>query len=148
MQNLPYSNDFLEYNYTTHRYRLTRAAVEQMGINLSRFKSPNAVEAILNQISAKIYAFIHDFNVDNDLQDYVIAKTETGRRIIQEAMEQQFIYESAVGNVDLVLSADKRGFRIAPITESVLLKIIPEIGAPIVYTGNLQTYINDNGAPW
>lgn len=139
MPNYPYSDDFMTYDYTTHRYVLTAKGVEQnCGINLERYKTPNAVDAILRQISAKIYAYIHDYNVNNDFQDYIIAKTETGRRIIKEAMEQQFIYESAVGNVDIILSADKRGFRIAPITESALLRIIPEIGTTILYTGNYR----------
>ena len=139
MPNYPYSDDYLQYDYIMHRYVLTAKDVqENLGVNLDRFDSPNAVDAILRQISIKIYAFIHEYNIANDLQDYIIAKTETGRKIIKEAMEQQFLYESAVGNVDLILSADKRGFRIAPITESVLLRIIPEIGTTILYTGNLR----------
>ena len=139
MPNYPYSDDYMQYDYIMHRYVLTAKDVqENLGVNLDRFDSPNAVDAILRQISIKIYAFIHEYNIANDLQDYIIAKTETGRKIIKEAMEQQFLYESAVGNVDLILSADKRGFRIAPITESVLLRIIPEIGTTILYTGNLR----------
>ena len=139
MPNYPYSDDYMQYDYIMHRYVLTAKDVqENLGVNLDRFDSPNAVDAILRQIAVKIYAFIHEYNIANDFQDYIIAKTETGRKIIKEAMEQQFLYESAVGNVDLILSADKRGFRIAPITESVLLRIIPEIGTTILYTGNLR----------
>lgn len=141
MPKYPYSDDFMTYDLYSHRYVLTPKNIEQnLGVNLSRFKTPNAVEALLKQVSAKVYAYIHDYNVNNDLQDYIIAKTESGRKIIREAMEQQFLYESAVGNVDIMLTADKRAFRIAPITESALLRIIPEIGTTILYTGNLNAY--------
>lgn len=149
MPNLPYSDDYMQYDYIMHRYVLTAKDVqENLGVNLDRFSSPNAVESILRQISIKIYAYIHDYNFNNDLQDYIIAKTLTGRKIIKEAMEQQFLYESAVGNVDIILSSEKRGFRIAPITESVLLRIIPEIGTTILYTGCLRLNANFDDSGW
>lgn len=149
MPNYPYSDDYMQYDFLMHRYVLTPQCVQEyLGVNLERYNSPNAVDAILRQISNKIYAYIHDYNVNNDLQDYIIAKTESGRRIIKEAMEQQFLYESAVGNVDVILSAEKRSFRIAPVAESVLLRIIPEIGTTILYTGCLRLNARYDDTRW
>jgi hypothetical protein len=112
--------------------------MENLGIDIeARLTVPNAIPALLNRISVKIYSFIHTHNVNNQLQDYIIAKTESGRRIIREAMEEQLIYFLTVGDLSRSVDEAERRLAIDQTAIDILLQPIPEIGCSILYCGKL-----------
>lgn len=134
----PLTDDYLAYNYTAHRYVLTLKDVEEnLAIDLTaRIKNANAINSLLERISVQIYAFIHSHNHQNDLQDYIIAKTEKGRDIIKRAMEEQLIYFLTVGDLSRSTDLNKRALAIDETAKNILLETIPQIRTSICYTGN------------
>lgn len=139
----PYSDGYMIFNNDTKRYVLTEADVMQnLGINLTeRVKDPNAINSFLNLASLHVYRFIHQFNTNNDFQDYVIAKTESGRKIIKEAMEQQLVYLSMVGDLSRSANKDERMAWFDPTAEEILMRTIPEIGCSVCYSGQFKRYM-------
>lgn len=137
MNNYPYSDDYMIFNEQANRYVLTEKDVlENYGINLSaRFVNPSLVKPTLNQVSLQVYSYIHGFNVNNKMQDYIIAHTEDGRRIIKEAMEQQLLYFLSVGDLSKTPDEHKRKFWFDEMAKEILMQPIKEIGTSILYTG-------------
>ncbi|MBP5466855.1 MAG: hypothetical protein J6Y43_04775, partial [Clostridia bacterium] len=108
--NFPYSDDYMTYDYTLHRYVLTEKDIlDNFAINMTaRFKNANTVHTVLKQVSMQVYNYIHEYNVNTEIQDYIIAKTEKGREIIKQAMEQQLLYWLTVGDLTRSTDKDKR----------------------------------------
>lgn len=133
----PKDDKYMKFDKASHRYVLTEADVfENLAINLSeRVENENVRKRLLDYISKQVYNFIHTFNKANDWQDFIIAKTESGRAIIKEAMEEQLIYFLTVGDVSRSLNREERAFAIDEMCKQCLLKTIPEIGTTILYTG-------------
>lgn len=133
----PYSDDYMIFNKETHRYELTEKDVlERLGINLrARINNTNAIENVLKTASLHVYSFIHSFNILNDLQDYIIAKTKTGRQLIQQAMERQLTYILVVGDLTMSTDESKRSKWFDELAEEILMRTIPEIGKSICYSG-------------
>ncbi len=138
----PLTDDFMRFDTETQRYVLTEKDVNiNLGINIQeRLKNANTLNAILKQVSNQIYMFIHEHSNNNELQDYVIAHTEKGRKIIKEAMEQQLIYFLAVGDLSKSTDEKKRAMVIDMVAKETLMQTIPEIRTSICYTGNLRWY--------
>ena len=151
MNNYPYSDNFMVYDFENHRYVLTEKDVEEnLGINLaSRSKNYKARERLLKQVSREIYAFIHEYTYSGcePIKDYIIATTKSGREKIKEAMEQQFDYIMRVGEVSKSTDAEKRSFKIDSIAKSILEEYIPELGTNLLYTGYLRLPI-DTSKEW
>lgn len=139
MLKYPYDDDYMTYDYDTHRYVLTLKDVSQnLGVDLeSRISYANAIPTLLNRISLRVYSYIHSHNVDNNYQDYIIAKTQAGRRIIREAMEEQLLYFLAVGDLTRSVVESERKLAMDQTAIDVLLQPIPEIGCSICYCGKL-----------
>lgn len=137
--NYPYSDEYMTYDYKTHRYVITKKdLLENFNENLqSKFKDGKDVEPFLRQVSTEIYSYIHSHNMNTKMQDYIVAKTESGREIIQEAMEQQALYMLTVGIISRSLDKEHRALRIDENANDALLRDIPEIGTTILYTGTL-----------
>lgn len=143
--NFPYSDEYMTYDYKTHRYVLTKKdLLENFNENLqAKFKDGKDVEPFLRQVSTEIYSYIHSHNMNTKMQDYILAKTESGREIIKEALEQQALYMLTVGIISRSLDRDHRSLRIDENANDALLRDIPEIGTTILYTGNLCFYSPD-----
>ena len=135
--NYPYADEYMIYDYETHRYILTEKCVlEELGINLAeRSKNQVARANLLKLASAQVYRFIHEHNTANDFQDYVIAKTETGRKIIKEAMQHQLTYLMMVGDLSRSTDINKRMLWFDDNAKQTLYRPIPEIASSICYTG-------------
>ena len=144
--NFPYSDEYMTYDYKTHRYVLTKKCMlEKYNENLQvKFKNEKDVEPFLRQVSTEIYSYIHSHNINTKMQDYILAKTESGREIIQEAMEQQALYMLTVGIISRSLDPTHRALRIDETANDTLLRDIPEIGTTILYAGNLCYRSCDN----
>ena len=140
----PLSDDYMIYDKTTSKYVLTEKYVsDQLGINLvARSKNEAAIKRVLKLASNQVYRFIHDHNINNNLQDYIIAKTESGRKIIMEAMAEQLTYLTFGGDVSRVHDWEKRSMYLDDNAKSVLYQTIPEIGTTICYTGRFVTNFN------
>lgn len=145
----PLSDEFMTYDYDTHRYVLTEKDVfDNLGINISaRIKNPTAINALLDQISGQVYDFLHDYNFDNNYQDFIIAATESGRKIIKRAMEEQLKYVLTVGDLTRSTDEKKRALWFDMSAKRELLKPIKEIGCSILYTGHMPRFFNE-GVRW
>lgn len=149
MQNYPLTDNFMVYDYDSHRYVLTEKDVsENLGVNISaRIKNPTAIKALLEQVSTQVYGFIHDYNANNDYQDFVLAVTESGRKIIKKAMEEQLKYVLTVGDLTRSTDEKKRAMWFDMTAKRELLKPILELGCSILYTGCLPK-IQASGVKW
>lgn len=96
----PYSDEYMVYDYKTHRYILTeKYCLDVLGLNLrdkvggGRATNPQAViNSILDiRISHRIYSLIYAHN-DKRLLEYVMAKSETARSVLMEAMGEQLLH--------------------------------------------------------
>lgn len=147
--NYPYTDNDMYYDYNTHRYVLTNQFIfNELGEDIeSNLNSPQMAKAFYNRISVLVYAYIHSHNSDTMMQDYILAKTKSGREIIRNAMLLQVI--AIVLNGDWSLSSDvfKRENFIDITVKEELLKTIPEIGTTILYTGNLN-FISGDTTGW
>lgn len=144
---LPYSDDYLVYDYNRHIYILTEKDVfENCGINLqSMLKDDirNSIDVFLRNISLQIYGFIHSFSVENTLQDFIIAKTVSGRKMIKEAMEQQLIYVLTNGDLSRSPKREERELWLDEHAKNILFADLPEIGTSICYCGHFNFYTHD-----
>lgn len=144
----PFNDEYMIYDYDKHRYILTKDFVEEkLGINLSeRSKNNVAILSLLDLVSIQVYKFIHEHNYDDEYQDMIIAKTKSGRKIIQEAMAQQFIYISVVGDLTKSTDLNKRKLWFDENAKSILERPLCEIGCSILYTGDLPNACLPKGA--
>lgn len=136
----PYSDDYMVFEPNSKRYILTEKDVsEYLAIDLTaRLKNKNLVNSLLNQVSLQVYRYIHQFNMNTQAQDYVIAKTCDGRRIIKEAMEQQLIYFLTNGDLSRSTDEYKRELWFDEVAKETLFQPIREIGTSICYSGRLN----------
>lgn len=144
----PYSDDFMIFDKLTNRYVLTEKDVKQnLGIEINvRLKNPEAVNSLLNQVSIQVYRFIHEHNIENAIQDYIIAYTETGRKIIKTAMEEQLIYVMTNGDLSRSTDKEKRKLWFDDNAREILMTPICELGTHLLYQGQFpQICIKDKG---
>lgn len=134
----PYSDDYLTYNENTGRYVLTtKNLLENYGINLDSSANSVGAQGILNMVSISIYNYIHKHNNNTAMQDYMIASTETGRKIINDAMCMQFMYIRQAGYLSRSTDKDKRAMAIDEDAKEILSQVIPEFGCSVLYCGVL-----------
>lgn len=147
----PLVDEYLDYDYATHRYVLTEKDVlENLAIDLNADFRPdvkNSVEKFLKQVSTLVYGYIHSFSVNNLMQDFIIAKTEMGRKFIKEAMEQQLIYMLEVGDLSRSPDINKRALWFDDNARRTLEQTIPEIGTTILYMSQFHFCTHDT-ARW
>lgn len=138
----PISDEFMIYNEEYNRYILTeKDVVTNLGIDINdRVKNPEAINSLLNQISIQVYRFIHEHNVANVVQDYIIATTEMGRKIIKTAMEEQLIYVMTNGDLSRSTDKEKRALWFDDNAKEVLMTPIKEIGTHILYSGKFVMF--------
>lgn len=131
----PYSDDYLIFNENTNRYVLTEKNLQE---NYGVVMQANAgVQGILNMVSIQIYNYIHKHNNDTQKQDLMIACTDTGRKIINDAMCMQFLYIKQSGYLSRSTDKDKRALAIDEDAKDILMQVIPEFGCSVLYCGVL-----------
>lgn len=133
----PYSDDFMIFDEMTGHYVLTaKFALDRYGLEL--YESVNernstnaqiAVNAILRQVSNLIYNFIHNFSIYNKRQDCIIATDPRMRKVIMEAMGEQLLYMSQVGDLSRSTDPEKRKLAIDETAKEIL------INSGICYSG-------------
>lgn len=130
----PYNSDYMTFDEITGRYVLTTKAVsDHLGIDLNVLAKDNGngVNAFLNRVSMLTYRKMHEYGFEDE-QDRIIATTETGRKIIQEAMIEQCFYVKAVGDLSLSTKMEERALYASDGLECIFEKIIPEIGKSVI----------------
>lgn len=104
--------EYITYDEFTKQWLLTKAAalrfaVIDMDEELKDEAYPEfQCDAILRQVSDLCYMYIHDFAMDTDFQDFVIANFEEARDVMFRAMLAQLKYMRENG--DFTRSTDDK----------------------------------------
>lgn len=141
----PYSDDYMFYNERSGHYELTeKALMELYGINIRErmaegalISPETAISNLTRTVSDMIYQFIHEHNVDNSQQDYLISTVPELRDIIQQAMGYQAVYVMNVGNLYLSTKPEERAVAIDYLAQSILGNVVPYLGCSILYAGGI-----------
>ena len=130
------------FNADKCQYVITEQALINTGIFLrdriarTRCPSPEyVINGILEDVSDMIYDFIHECNVDNEIQDYIIVNYPSARAIIERAMVKQAEYVIYNGNLYLSVDENERSKAISEESKKILGRTIKEIGTTILYLG-------------
>lgn len=149
----PISNEHIFYDFEEHRYILTpKYVLDKLNIDMKlrlnkmgAYNEENMASYVLDQISREVYNYVYRQTNQNDYQEYVLAKTEGGLKIIKNAMREQVLYFFGNGDLNVFSGVNiakgtvmpEFNFRaISPNTKDELSKVIPEIGTSIVYEGH------------
>ena len=144
----PYNDDYMIFDKESNQYVLTEKCIlESVGVDLTNklndrntVNSQVVVNRLLRIVSNQIYGYIHKFNANTFLQDKLIAKIPSLRKIIQAAMEEQFLYLSLKGDLSRSIDQDSRALAIDETAKTILERNVPEIGTSILYTGDLARW--------
>lgn len=157
MEQYPFSDDYMFYDYERHRYVLTKqSALDFLGIDLAERINAHGgdkdlqVQYILRQVSDIIYGFIYSCNSNNKLQEYICAKHPNAREKIKNAMLQQLQYMIFNGDLTKFGGVDSRRGTIAdastvrrasfdPMARDILLQEIDGKIPALAYSGYLFT---------
>ena len=134
----PYSDEYLFYDDLSGHYVLTEKAVlDYLGINLTNAAkdASTGIKAFLKRVSMLTYRRIHENTTDEKLRDCIVATTETGRKIIFDAMLEQFFYMKNVGDLSLSIDKEKRLLYFSDTAQEILEQDIPEVGFSLLYAG-------------
>lgn len=134
----PYSDEYLFYDDLSGQYVLTEKAVlDYLGINLTNAAkdASTGVKALLKRVSMLTYRRIHENATDEKQRDCIVATTETGRKIIFDAMLEQFFYMKNVGDLSLSVDKEKRLLYFSDTAQEILEQNIPEVGFSLLYVG-------------
>lgn len=142
-QTYPYDDDYMYFDSNSKRYVLTpKCVLDKYGIDLesalSERKAVNAqimAQAFLREVSDDIYDYIHEYNADTHRQDTLIACVPSLRKIIQTAMEKQFLYSRLNGLLGFSSVKEEQEQTVCPKAVKALGQIVPELGFSILYTG-------------
>lgn len=136
----PYTDDYMIYDKTVHRYRLTELGVlQRLNRNLGDVLADNGgasdprnePKIVLDRVSKQIYGYILGSTVTTMRRERELAINPAYRAPLMEAMEEQLIYVLNSGdmtahtgiNLDTGMAVDhdrKRQAEIAPMAVDVL----------------------------
>lgn len=112
MAKFPYDDEYMKYDYRTHRYVLTEKAVlDELGENLDVIltnSDPVTRNAFLKKISLSVYNYIKQQSASFEYIEYILAKDGRLRDTIKEMLVSQVEYMLADGAV-----ADYSGMNLA-----------------------------------
>ena len=139
----PYSDGMMEWDETTKRYYLTEEAMRAAGCelraNLSETLSSSpetVIRGFLRRATQQIYAFIHRHNVQNDLQDKLLAHVPELRGILMEALTLQATYNYMSGDLSFSTDKGEREMKLQGEVEDILDTVIPSLGRSILFCGD------------
>lgn len=142
-QSLPYSDDYMRYDYSSHRYVLTlKYATDVLGIDMERRIASNrgtnktaVINMQLNTVSLQIYNYLYAGTNNEKALQWIIAKSPTARQVIQDAMGQQLTYFLMVGDLSRSTKPEERRLYMDEQAKITLSKTIPETGVALIYRG-------------
>lgn len=104
MANIPFSDDYMTYDYNMHRYVLTdKAVLDLLGENLNIIlnnPSPETKNALLKKISNTVYNYILTASMSPDYIEYILAMDVDLRPMIQDMLVSQVEYTLTNGAVE------------------------------------------------
>lgn len=112
-QTYPFSDKYMRYDLSTHRYVLTTDYLKDMlSVDIERrtngvVQAQNAINNLLDRVSLLLYGYVYGFN-NKQVLTYIIAKSPSAREIIMTAMGQQAMYVLSVGDLTLSPKAEER----------------------------------------
>lgn len=108
----PYDDEYMTYDYRTHRYVLTEKAVmDDLGENLDVIlvnSDPVSRNAFLRKISRTVYGYIKDQSSSYEFIEYILAKDGRLRDTIKDMLISQVEYTLLGGAI-----ADYSGVNLA-----------------------------------
>lgn len=142
-QSLPYSDDYMRYDYSSHRYVLTlKYATDVLGVDMERRIASNrgtnqtaVINMQLNTVSLQIYNYLYAGTNNEKALQWIIAKSPTARQVIQDAMGQQLTYFLMVGDLSRSTKPEERKLYMDEQAKITLTKTIPETGVALIYRG-------------
>lgn len=146
----PFNDDYMVYDYTTHRYYITpKCVLDKLDIDMSKFNvtgstnKQRAGQQILNRICNTVYNEIYKV-ADKFTAEYTLAKVPSARDILMEAMLSQVDYFNFNGMLELYSGVDFKKGTVMPNFDDKILcheakewltQMLPETGMPIMYMG-------------
>ncbi len=134
----PYSDDLMRFDEESRQYVITEEGLRRNGCelraNLADTVTTSAdliIDAFLHGVSEVIYAYIHDFNVDNEIQDAVISTVPGMRNVIYRALCAQGKYTYLNGALEYSAKKEEQEMAVSPVAKAILKN------SGILYTGNL-----------
>ena len=138
----PYSDELMIWDEYEGRYMLTEEALNQRGMNIraraSRNKAnvpDNVINGFIHLATEHIYNYIHEFSLNNERQDKLIATIPSARKIIYRALINQALFIYKNGDWHLSKEEYERDNAISPECIRALNTTIRELGSSILYTG-------------
>lgn len=139
----PYNDKYMIFDEDNGQYILTpdclkdKLGVDMLGaINERNGINPSVmVNMFLRIVSDTVYGYIFRHSMNNERQRNIIACLESGRKMIQKAMEYQFLYMRLNGVFLLSPDKAKQDVALSPLCINALETVLPEIGCCILYTG-------------
>lgn len=161
--NYPYTDEYMIYDFDQHRYILTnKYCLDYLGLNLTEELNKGrqtidvtVADSVLDQISLLVYNWIYSFGMDNDWQEYCLAKCPSLRPIIMKALGEQVLYFRLNGMNHKFAGVNQMKGTIMEIAklrnesvidytvEQLFKKKVKELGVSILYpanTGLLKVY--------
>ncbi len=142
-QSFPYSDEYMRYDYATHRYVLTlKYVTDVLGVDMERRVASNKainktaiINMQLNTVSVQVYNYIYARTMQEQVLQWVIAVSPTAQKVIRDAMSQQLTYFLMFGDLSRSLQPDKRALYMDEQAKITLSETIPETGVPLTYQG-------------
>lgn len=140
---LPHSDEYMRYDYTTHRYVLTlKYVTDILGIDMQRrvngggaVGNQAVINNMLNTASLHVYNYVFNFNSDRQAQQWIMAKCPSAREIIKDAMAQQLAYLMSVGDLTRSPKEEDRIAYMDMQAKMTLDQTVKETGVALTYCG-------------
>lgn len=151
----PFNDDYMVYDINAHKYRLTsKACYDILGINLNDAGILNPTgdanattlpDRFLAQVSNTLYNWIYAHTTDRLWLEYLLAKYDSCREIVQQALLNEVIYTLRNGQLGfeaginlikgtIVNKDDLRKSTVSYDTEMLLSQTLPN-GVRLTYQG-------------
>jgi len=156
-QTYPYDDDYMTYDFDTHKYILTNQAVlDDLNINLITTLDPTNsasaqgnVQKFLKRISDIIYREIYKVSTNMYWVEYCMAKCPSARQKIKDAMEEQIESFMFNGDLSVYSGIDMKKNTVMPDisnrilcanARAILEQPLIETGLPLLYSGFYNVY--------
>ena len=153
MAKYPYDDEYMTYDYRLHRYVLTdKAVLDILGENLNVMlvnSETTTKNAFLRKVTNTVYEYILSASQSPDYIEYILAKDENLRDMIQEMLISQVEYMLANGAVDsysginmakghyIDLDKIRNGRHVSMLVEQKANAILPAYGHCLRYSCTL-----------
>lgn len=145
-----YDDEVLEWNSTTGRYQLTLAYVKSLR-DVMPYRNDSVAKSRIKQNSIRIYQYIvsHSSSVNRPVIDFLLNKTENGRKFLIECLTSQMEADMDYGYNDLIVrpvinaqtgqEGNRDNYRLNSIsleTESLIEDSVNYFGFNLLYMGD------------